>query len=146
MHNKPKCILYRRKNMRTWTAVCSCTGHAEGSAVAQPGDVIVSRVGRGCADSFGAYAGTANVSISDCVFLIRPLKQTSLSSRALLLACRTVASHPNGRRLLERGTGASFIAHSELKRLRIPTKIGQVSKSAYGRYQKAMDLGKPLRS
>ena len=45
-------------------------------AAAAPNDVLIARVGRGCAHSAGIYCGQKGMTVSDCVLIVRPKDPT----------------------------------------------------------------------
>lgn len=137
MHQMPRCVLHRRETRSSWSTECRCGSRHTLGVIARPGDVLVARVGRGCGSSFGLYVGKQNIPVSDCVLVLRLREELDMSSCILLLACRLMVSLPTGYRLLERGTGAVFIASSDLKDLYIPTALLAKEPFICTRYERA---------
>jgi tRNA1(Val) A37 N6-methylase TrmN6 len=99
-------------------------------------DILVKRVSRNCSQSFGLVMDSTNARASDCIFIIRP--KISRKSVSLLFSLRCVMKLEFGPTLIERGTGASYIAQSELADLRVPSKLDTCYRSQFLNYRKAI--------
>lgn len=84
----------------------------------QPGDILMSRVGRNAHRSCGRGIGIQGMACSDCVIIVRP-KNKRMGTR-ILFALRAVLSQEWAKPLVERGTGASYISHQSMLDLPIP--------------------------
>jgi tRNA1(Val) A37 N6-methylase TrmN6 len=104
------------KIRRSWTG-----GRVE--QLIQAGDVLVKRVSRNCARSFGLSDRTYCALASDCVLIIRP--RVRISTIRLLFALRCLMALDFGPALLERGTGASYLAQVELSRFEVPFALSK---------------------
>ena len=103
------------------------------------GDILVRRVSRNCSSSFGLAVGIRGALVSDCVLVLRP--RYRVSSVRLLFAIRCLMTLDFGARLLERGTGATYIAQRELKSLEVPFGIAQTYAGLYENYAYAVRSG-----
>jgi len=92
------------------------------------GDVVVKRVSRHCARSFGLADGIRGALGSDCVLIVRP--RTAIRGIRLLFAIRCLMALDFGPALLERGTGASYLAQGELGDFAVPFALSE----RYGAY------------
>ncbi len=115
----------------------SARGRMMGQVTVRKGDIVVKRVGRGCASSFGAFHGGAHAVCTDCVLVIRP--RAKVSRWELLLALRVVADSKWGRGLLEQGTGATYISARTLHDLPIPAGLRAVFPRLFAKYQRAAE-------
>jgi len=100
---------------------CATPGSGESVATAKGikrGDILVKRVSRNCARSFGLADKIHGALVSDCVLVMRP--RCNVSSIQILFAIRCLMALDFGPAMLERGTGASYLAQSELGELEIP--------------------------
>jgi hypothetical protein len=100
------------------------------------GDVLVRRVGRNSALTFGTVVLVRPRVISDCVFRIRPT--VPLSWRRLLFGLRVVYACAYGQSLLERGCGASYLTKEDMLRLEVPGRLSTLFNKAYQRYCRAL--------
>ena len=100
------------------------------------GDILVRRVGRNCSASFGLGAGIRGALASDCVLVVRP--RYRVSSARLLFAIRCLMALDFGPQLLERGTGASYIAQVELGNLEVPYGLSMRQAGLFGEYVRAL--------
>jgi hypothetical protein len=99
-------------------------GEVAGNAVRiRAGDILVKRVSRNCARSFGLGYGIGGALASDCVLIVRP--HYRISSIRLLFAIRCLMVLDFGPALLERGTGASYLAQSELEKFEVPYALSR---------------------
>ena len=102
----------------------------------RPGDILVRRVSRNCARSFGLGVGVQGALASDCVLIVRP--RYRVSSVRLLFAIRCLMALEFGPGLLERGTGASYLAQGELGGLEVPYGLSRVCRALFGLYARAV--------
>ncbi len=100
------------------------------------GDLLIKRVGRGCAQSIGKLVGRGGWAFSDCVLILRPRR--AVKSTQLLFALRVLLAWDQGARLLERVTGASYITARELAALSAPLGLANRHRQAYELYRRAV--------
>jgi len=105
---------------------------------ATAGDILGKRVGRGCASSFGKYAGADHRVCTDCLFIVRP-KPTG-STAMVLLSMRIVSTSHWGRAQLEQGTGAAYISGTSLKRMLVPTVLDRRFPRLSAQYHHAVEI------
>jgi tRNA1(Val) A37 N6-methylase TrmN6 len=113
---------YRAGFWRSWRAGGLSTNKALDGAV-RVGDILVKRVSRNCARSFGVTDGIRCATASDCVLIIRP--KVDVGSIRLLFALRCLMTTDFGPGLLEKGTGASYLAQRELDRFEVPLALSR---------------------
>jgi tRNA1(Val) A37 N6-methylase TrmN6 len=99
-------------------------------------DLMVKRVGRNCASSFGIVTDAEGYASSDCVIIIRPTKRSDRLK--LLFALRTALGAEAGAALLERGTGAPYLTVAELPSVQIPINLAFVYKQTFSKYEEAV--------
>jgi type I restriction enzyme M protein len=97
------------------------------------GDLLVKRVSRNCHLTFGIYNHNEST-ISDCVFRIRP--SGNLTSDQLLFAIRVIYSNPLGKKLLVKGTGASYISAKSLMEAPIPINLHELFPDEFRQYKR----------
>lgn len=102
------------------------------------GDLIVKRVGRNCSSSFGVNINRKKIVCSDCLLIIRP-KEANMSVE-LLFALRIMFSEGSGFKLIERGTGATYIAQQELMEFLIPLNLSDFFPDLFIDYRKAIKM------
>ena len=73
---------------------------------------------------------------SDCVLIVRPGYR--VSSVRLLFAIRCLMALDFGPALLERGTGASYLAQGELVNVEVPYGLSRVCRALFGPYGRAV--------
>lgn len=112
----------------------SVTTSADTSA-AQPGDILVKRVGRNCALSACLYTLRLPVRCSDCILIIRPKQRDALK---VLFALRVLMAWSIGSALVENGIGAFYIPSEALKRLLIPVNLADVYPARFRRFTNAL--------
>lgn len=100
------------------------------------GDIMVKRVGRDCARSFGVITDAEGYASSDCVIIIRPNR--SSDRLKLLFAIRTTLAAAAGTALLERGTGAPYLTVAELPGVEIPINLASVYQKDFSKYKDAV--------
>jgi hypothetical protein len=103
------------------------------------GDILVRRVSRNCARSFGVGLGVRGAPVSDCVLVVRP--RHPVGSARLLFAIRCLMALDFGPQLLERGTGAAYIAEGELGNLEIPYGLSRKYRRLFRLYARAVRGG-----
>jgi hypothetical protein len=105
-------------------------------SVAKPSDILVRRVARNCATTFGLLRCRRSSSATDCVLIIRPAKGADRES--LLFSLRVFFGWKWARAFIEKGAGASFISQRALRAVLIPANLHMIAKSGFLRYQKAL--------
>jgi tRNA1(Val) A37 N6-methylase TrmN6 len=100
------------------------------------GDLLMMRVGRRCGQSLGVAIGLEGYGCSDCVFIIRPKRRTW--KLKVLLGLRLLIGSPEGAKLVEMGTGASYLTQSNLLNLEIPMELSKIRKGIYRKYVRAV--------
>jgi hypothetical protein len=118
-------VVARRSNGGVW-----------GDERIRPGDILVRRVSRNCSASFGLGVGIVGALVSDCVLVVRP--RYGISSARLLFAVRCMMTLAFGPQLLERGTGASYLAQGELAALEVPYGLARKCCGLFGDYVRAI--------
>jgi hypothetical protein len=91
--------------------------------VVRPGDILVKRVSRNCAHSFGIADGIHCALASDCVLIVHP--RAGISTLRLLFAIRCLMTLDFGPALLEKGTGASYLAQREINCFEVPFALSK---------------------
>lgn len=119
-----------------WTANADKKEMANDAHRIRRGDLIIKRVGRGCAKSIGKIVNHNNNLCSDCLLIIRPKKK--ISSYQLLFSLRTLLTGDLGSQLLERGTGATYVTARDLHDLKIPAKLAEYNSKLYASYRTAI--------
>jgi hypothetical protein len=99
-------------------------------------DILVKRVSRRCSQSFGFGLGIEGALCSDCVLIIRPKRVAE--ARRLLFAIRSFMALDFAPSLLERGTGASYLAQSDLSVFEIPANLSAMFPALFKRYVDAI--------
>jgi len=86
----------------------------------ESGTILVKRVGRHCSETFDWVSGGQGKEISDCILKISPIDRKQSSS--ILFWLRVLVSDKDQYRIIERGTGASYLSKNVLLNSKIPTK------------------------
>lgn len=115
---------------------CSLKSGLSSERKVQAGDILVKRVSRNCARSFGLGVEIENARASDCVLVIRPRR--GFQHLRLLFAVRCLMAFDYGPLLLERGTGASYITQREIAGLEVPYWLSKLYPGLYKLYVKAV--------
>jgi hypothetical protein len=102
-------------------------------------ELLLKRVGRGALSSLGPLKSSAPLKCTDCVLAIRP--RSGVDSISFRLALRSTFGLDAVQRLLERGTGATYVTAEGIRDLWIPTKLAQVFPWHFGRYALAAKRG-----
>lgn len=102
----------------------------------KPHDILVKRVSRNCARSFGLGHGIEGALASDCTMIIRPKHR--ISHIRLLFAIRSMMNLEFGPAFLERGTGAQYLSQSELLDFEVPYLLAGILPSDFSDYLKAV--------
>lgn len=100
-------------------------------------DLLIKRVSRKCSTSIGIVKNSVGVPCTDCLLIIRP-KKADLSIR-LLFALRTLLSFDYAPALIERGTGATYITETDLRRLLIPVNLSETFPVTFKNYCEAVN-------
>ena len=100
------------------------------------GDILVRRVSRSCAQTFGLTKGALGCRCTDCVLILRPHRKED--TVPLLFAVRCMMRITFSPSLIERGTGAVSINASTLKELAIPTNLHSRYRKSYSAYEAAL--------
>ena len=124
-----------------WTSEGRLTRHGDWGQTSnkrriRSGDLLIKRVGRGCSGSLGVTAGEEGKTCSDCIFILRPCQPRS--HVRLMFAARVLLQSPAVRRILERGTGATYLTEDGLGSLRIPMGLAAQFPTAYRRFRSAL--------
>jgi hypothetical protein len=101
-----------------------------------PGDILVKRVSRNCASSFGVTTRSQKSNATDCIIILRPLKKQN--SKSLLFSLRVFFGWKWAKAFIERGTGASFISQGALKAVNIPTNLHHLERRSFLQYRRAL--------
>ena len=104
---------------------------------AAPADILVKRVGRDAALTFGRYFGEP-MPFSDCILSLRP--RNGVGSTQLLFAIRTLVGWRVGARLLEKSTGATYISAHTLSALTVPVHLNRQFPKLYRKYKRAIQM------
>jgi hypothetical protein len=115
----------------------------KGESVATSRDVLVRRVSRACATSFGLLRGTSRARVTDCVLILRP--KADVTSHRLLFCLRVYFGWKWAAAVLESGAGATFIAQNELAKTLIPSNLALNFPEEFAGYVAAVrkqDFGK----
>ncbi|MGQ0512576.1 MAG: N-6 DNA methylase [Betaproteobacteria bacterium] len=99
-------------------------------------DILVARVSRRASKTFSLLARRGAFSISDCMFRIRPKRQADRN--AILAGLRAVYSSDEFGSVLERGTGATYIAKSDLQKVLLPINVLNVERRIAAAYSSAL--------
>jgi hypothetical protein len=101
-----------------------------------PGDILVKRVSRNCASSFGVTTRPRESNATDCIIILRPLKKENRES--LLFSLRVFFGWKWARAFIEKGTGASFISQGALRAVKIPTNLHSIARASFLQYRRAL--------
>lgn len=107
--------------------------------VLQKGDILLQRVGRNAAKRLGVTRQYPRVALSDCMLLIRPYEIED--SVRILFALRCLAANDHLGLVLERGTGAMYIAMKDLLRLSIPLGAAEHVPQLFRSYVECIQSG-----
>jgi hypothetical protein len=119
-----------------WTVSNSNNQHGNSKDRIHTGDLLIKRVSRNCVSSIGLVSDHKNNYCSDCLLIIRPISK--IRSVRLLFTLRTIYSGNLGRKLLERGTGATYVTEGDLLNLKIPMNLYKFYSKSYDRYRTAV--------
>jgi hypothetical protein len=103
---------------------------------ARPNDILVRRVARNCASTFGVLHCRRRSDATDCVLIVRPL--AGVGQAALLFALRVFYGWNWARVFVEMGTGASFISQRLLAGMAIPSNLHEVLRTEFQQYVRAL--------
>lgn len=98
-------------------------------------DILVVRVGRNCALSFGHAGNVRGYECSDCVLILRPSQEND--SFRILFALRTLLAWSKGANLIERGTGAAYITMRDIANVSIPYNLADFYPEIFSKYSEA---------
>jgi hypothetical protein len=107
----------------------------KGKVRVQVEDILVKRVSRNCARTFGLPIHLTGAFCSDCVFVIRPV--TKGDTLKILFCLRCLFAIESAITIIERGTGAAYLSKSGLQRLSVPVNLFERVKIHYLRYKAA---------
>ncbi len=105
------------------------------SVFTEYGDILVKRVGRNCAHSFGLNSLKQKQVPTDCVLIIRP--NNIAESIAILFAIRVLYANEIGANKLQNGTGAQYITAAQLALIDIPSNLHLLHRDKFIEYKKA---------
>ena len=100
-------------------------------------DILLARIGRGCRDTAGFATGPLPARFSDCVFGVHPKTMPQLT---LLFAIRCLFGFPLMESVVERGTGAVYIAATDLKGIQIPLALAFWYPGIFDSYSDAVNV------
>ena len=101
----------------------------------EDGDILVKRVSRDCARTFGSSVGLDGHLCSDCVLIIRPLVKRDHMKLLFCLRCLFELEFMTA--LVEKGTGAAYLSKEGLKNLSIPLGLAERFPGYFRRYSAA---------
>jgi len=104
--------------------------------VVERGDLLMKHVGRGCASSLGVPVELIGVPCSDCMFILRPSRVADRTR--LLFAVRVCLGGDLLAALVERGTGASYVAEGDLLNLAVPLDLAEKYPRPFAQYRTAV--------
>ena len=99
-------------------------------------DLLMARVGRNCSKSLGFCSSLNGIGVSDCLLIIRA-KRASVAHQ-LLFALRTLSATGQLSELLVRGTGAHYVAATDVKACLVPIKLAKLFPREYKRFLRAV--------
>lgn len=94
-------------------------------------EILMARVGRGCWNTAGFAIGPLPARFSDCVYRVHA---TTMHSSALLFAIRCLFGFPLMESIVARGTGASYVAKTDLGSIHIPLALSSRYPSIFASY------------
>lgn len=97
------------------------------------GDLLIKRIGRRCSQSIGRTIDLEGYACSDCVLIIRS-KNWNMNLK-LSFALRFLLCCDKGAKLLERGTGATYITEKDLANLYVPIYLYRENPDLYAKYK-----------
>ena len=98
-------------------------------------DILLARIGRGCCNTAGLATGPLPARFSDCIFRVQAKAMPLI---ALLFAIRCLFGFPLMKSIVERGTGASYIAATDLEGIQIPLALASRYPSIFASYNDAV--------
>ena len=98
-------------------------------------DILLARVGRGCWNTAGLATGPLPARFSDCIFRVHAEAMTPF---ALLFAIRCLFGFPLIESIVARGTGASYIAITDLEGIQVPLALSSRYPSIFASYNDAV--------
>ena len=99
-------------------------------------DILVKRVSRRCATTFGFMRGSGAGNATDCVLILKPKK--GVSQEELLFSLRVFFGWKWARCVLERGAAASYISLDALNSTEIPVNLPKIAKKNFSQYRRAL--------
>jgi predicted RNA methylase len=103
------------------------------------GDILLKRVGRKGVQSLGLYSLNRNQAISDCILAIRV--DDTFRSEVVLFSLRVLYACSEGERFLYKGTGAKFVAVSDLKKAIVIYNLNSIFPDEYVVWLAAINRG-----
>ena len=98
-------------------------------------DILLARVGRGCWDTAGLVTGPLPARFSDCIFGIHVKSMPRID---FLFAIRCLFGFTFMKSIVGRGTGATYIAKTDLESIQIPLALGSRYPSTFASYNDAV--------
>ena len=98
-------------------------------------DILLARVGRRCWDTAGLATGPLPARFSDCVFRVHA---KSMPRIAFLFTIRCLFGLPLMESIVGRGTGATYIAATDLEGIQIPLVLASRYPSIFASYNDAV--------
>ena len=102
------------------------------------GDILIKRVSRKCSQTVGLVLEHEGCAVSDCILILRPQKVEM--GFEILFSLRFLIAFNLGACLLERGTGATYLTESDLKKLLIPIGLAKEHACLFQQYLTAISL------
>ena len=93
--------------------------------------ILLARVGRGCWNTAGFATGPLPARFSDCIFRVHA---NAVPRIALLFAIRCLFGFPLMESIVVRGTGASYIAMTDLEGIQVPLALSSRYPSIFASY------------
>lgn len=104
----------------------------------QPGDILMSRVGRRCLTTCGHTRYANRIPLSDCVVCIRPNRLED--SLPLLFALRVLFGSKAFQSQLVRGSGASFVTVKGMQNVELPMRLNVLFAHDFRKFVAAASL------
>jgi tRNA1(Val) A37 N6-methylase TrmN6 len=103
------------------------------------GDILLMRVGRQAYNSVGCIQGRSLPELTDCVLRLTP--RCPETRDELLFSLRSIIACPQGRNLVQRGSGAPYIVSESLKSIELPMSLPAIFPNLFSQYRAAIELG-----
>jgi hypothetical protein len=107
------------------------------TAIVATRDILVKRVSRSCATTFGILRQARSSSATDCVLILKA-RQRLITQRELLFNLRVFFGWRWTHAFIVRGTGPSFISQQVLQSVEIPSNLHEVASDLFAEYKRAL--------